>query len=153
MSGQNDPKTTQERADRTADKNVEAAVEGTFPASDPMATIASQGARAVPPEEMMHASDSKPQQGDTATLTARFESQEAAKLAVEALVRDGPVDRRCAEAQNCPGPSYAFRGGSTRAQELHEIGHLVPFLIFHFFLVLSHAVRRGGHPGRPISIG
>jgi hypothetical protein len=100
MSGQNDPKTARERADRTADKNVEAAVEGTFPASDPMATIASQGARAVPPEEMMHASDSKPQHGDTATLTARFESQEAAKLAVEALVRDGPVDRRCAEVES-----------------------------------------------------
>jgi len=98
MSGQNDPKTTQERADRTPDQNVEAAVEGTFPASDPMGTVASQGARAVPPQEMMHASDSKPQ-GDTATLTARFESQEAAKLAVEALVRDGPVDRRCAEVE------------------------------------------------------
>ena len=98
MSGQNDPKTTQERADRTADKNVEASVEGTFPASDPMSTIASQGARAVPLEEMMHASDSKPR-GDTATLTARFESQETAKLAVEALVRDGPIDRRCAEVE------------------------------------------------------
>ena len=99
MSGQNDPKTTQERADRTPDKNVEASVEGTFPASDPMSTIASQGARAVPPEEMMHASGSKPDSGDTAALAARFESQEAAKLAVEALVRDGPVDRRCAEVE------------------------------------------------------
>ena len=99
MSGQNDPKTTQERADRTPDDNVEAAVEGTFPASDPMGTIASQGARAVPPEEMMHASDSKPQHGDTATLTARFDGMESAKLAVEALVRDGPVDRRCAEVE------------------------------------------------------
>ncbi len=99
MSGQTDPKTTQERADRTPDKNVEASVEGTFPASDPLSTIASQGARAVSPEELMHASDSKPQ-GNTAALTARFESQEAAKLAVEALVRDGPVDRRCAEVES-----------------------------------------------------
>ncbi len=98
MSGQNNPKTTQERADRTPDRNVEAAVEGTFPASDPLATIASQGARAVPPEEMMRGSGSKPQ-GNTATLTARFESQEMAKLAVEALVRDGPVDRRCADVE------------------------------------------------------
>jgi hypothetical protein len=98
MSGQNDPKTTQERADRTPDRNVETAVEGTFPASDPVATIASHGARAVPPEEMMHASDSKPQ-GDTATLTARFDGMESAKLAVEALVRDGPVDRRCADVE------------------------------------------------------
>lgn len=98
MSGQEDPKTTQERADRTPDKNVEAAVEGTFPASDPAGTTASQGARAVPPEELMHASGSKPQ-GDGAPLTAKFDSMEAAKLAVEALVRDGPVDRRCAEVQ------------------------------------------------------
>jgi hypothetical protein len=98
MSGQNDPKTTQERADRTPDANVEAAVEGTFPASDPMGTIASQGARAVPPEEMMGRQDHKPQ-GDTATLTARFDGAESAKLAVEALVRDGPVDRRCAEVE------------------------------------------------------
>ena len=103
MSGQNDPKTTQERADRTPDANVEAAVEGTFPASDPMGTTASQGARAVPPEEMMHASDSKPQHGATASLTARFESVESAKLAVEALVRDGPVDRRCAEVEDAGG--------------------------------------------------
>jgi hypothetical protein len=102
MSGQNDPKAAQERADRTADENVEAAVEGTFPASDPISTIASQGARAVPPEEMMRASASEPQ-GNTATLTARFESQEAAKLAVEALVRDGPVDRRCAEVESADG--------------------------------------------------
>ena len=102
MSGQNDPKTTQERADRTPDRNVEASVEGTFPASDPMSTIASHGARAVPAEEMMHASDSKPQ-ADTATLTARFESHEAAKLALEALVRDGPVDRRCAEVEDAGG--------------------------------------------------
>ena len=102
MSGQNDPKTTQERADRTPDDNVEAAVEGTFPASDPMGTIASQGARAVPPEEMMHASGSKPH-GETASLTARFDSMETAKLAVEALVRDGPVDRRCAEVEPAGG--------------------------------------------------
>ena len=98
MSGHSDPKTTQERADRTPDKNVEAAVEGTFPASDPMSTIASQGARAVPAEELMSDRDSKPQ-GSTAAVAARFESHEAAKLAVEALVRDGPVDRRCADVE------------------------------------------------------
>lgn len=99
MSGQNDPKNTQERADRTPDNNVEAAVEGTFPASDPMGTVASQGARAVPMDELMRdGGDSKPQSG-TATLNARFDGMESAKLAVEALVRDGPVDRRCAEVE------------------------------------------------------
>ena len=98
MSGQKDPKTTQERADRTPDNNVEAAVEGTFPASDPMGTIASQGARAVPAEDLLHSRDSKPQ-GGTAAVTARFDGMESAKLAVEALVRDGPVDRRCADVE------------------------------------------------------
>ncbi len=97
MSGQNDPKTTQERADHTPDRNVETAVEGTFPASDPMSTIASHGARAVPAEEMMSQGAAPAPQGDTATLTGRFDSAEMAKLAVEALVRDGPIDRRCAE--------------------------------------------------------
>ena len=99
MSGQNDPKTTQERADRTPDRNVETAVEDTFPASDPLNTIASQGARAVPAEELMAGSEAPKPHGDTATLTARFDSAEAAKLAVEALVRDGPVDRRCADVE------------------------------------------------------
>ena len=109
MSGQNDPKTTQERADRTPDRNAEAAVEGTFPASDPLGTTASQGARAVPPEELMHASDSTPHSGDTATLTARFDGTESAKLAVEALVRDGPVDRRCAEVERGDGDAATVR--------------------------------------------
>jgi hypothetical protein len=108
MSGQTDPKTTQERADRTSDENVETAVEGTFPASDPMATIASQGARAVPPEELMGgAGDATPQSGAVA-LTARFESAEAAKLALEAMVREGPVDRNCAEVEAGDGGAGAI---------------------------------------------
>jgi hypothetical protein len=98
MSGQDKPTTAPERPDHTSDRNVEAAVEGTFPASDPVATSASQGARAVPPEEMMRGRDAKPQ-GNTASLFARFDSMEAARLAVEALVRDGPVDRHCAEVE------------------------------------------------------
>jgi hypothetical protein len=126
MSGQNDPKTTQERADRTADKNVEASVEGTFPASDPMGTTASQGARAVPMEDMMHASDSKPR-GDTATLTARFDGMEAAKLAMEALVRDGPVDRSCAQTER-DGDAATVRLSVPQAdrQRIEEMLHRQP---------------------------
>ena len=96
MSGQNTPSKTAE--ERAVENNVEAAVEGTFPASDPTGNASSQGARAVPPEDMMHASGSKPH-GHTTALTARFKSMEDAKLAVEALVRDGPVDRRCAQVE------------------------------------------------------
>ena len=96
MSGQNTPSKT--AGEQAVEKNVEAAVEGTFPASDPTGNEASSGARAVPPEEMMHASGSKAHD-HTASITARFGSMENAKLAVEALVRDGPVDRRCAQVE------------------------------------------------------
>ncbi|MBD0320788.1 MAG: hypothetical protein ICV87_10670 [Gemmatimonadetes bacterium] len=125
MSGQNDPKTTQERADRTPDDHVEAAVEGTFPASDPIGTVASQGARAMPPEELMRESSNP--QGDTATLTARFDGMETAKLAVEALVRDGPVDRSCAEVERA-GDAATVRLHVPRAdkQRLEEMLHRQP---------------------------
>ncbi|GAA0589827.1 hypothetical protein GCM10009416_30460 [Craurococcus roseus] len=126
MSGQNDPKTTQERTDRTPDNNVEAAVEGTFPASDPMGTVASQGARAVPMDELMRGGGDKPQSG-TATLTARFDGMESAKLAVEALVRDGPVDRGCAEFERA-GDAATVRLAVPQAdkQRLEEMLHRQP---------------------------
>jgi len=122
MSGQNDPKTTQERADRTPDNNVEASVEGTFPASDPMSTVASQGARAVPPEEMM-GGGGKPQSG-AATLTARFKTMEAAKLALEAMVREGPVDRTCAELQ-AGGDSAATLSLSVPQADQGRLGEML----------------------------
>lgn len=85
-----------ERPEKTPDRNVEAGVEGTFPASDPVAATTAQGSRAVPPEQMMHggAGTMPP---DPVALEARFRDQESAKLALEALVREGPVDRRLAE--------------------------------------------------------
>jgi hypothetical protein len=90
------PDPTQDRPEKTRDANVEAAVEDTFPASDPVSNIASQGSRAVPAEDVMP----KPVSGQSAGLvsfTVPFPSQEGAKLALETLVREGPVDRRCAE--------------------------------------------------------
>jgi hypothetical protein len=126
MSGNDKTTTAQERADRTSDDNVEAAVEGTFPASDPASTTAGQGARAVPPEEMMRGRDAKPQ-GDTASLTARFNSVEAAKLAVEALVRDGPVDRRCAEVERAGNAATVrLHVPQTDKQRLEEMLHRQP---------------------------
>lgn len=103
MSSQNKPQPNETPDDRASEDRVEEAVEGTFPASDPT-TTASEGARAVPPEDLMRAAGSKPDD-QTVTIAARFDSQEAAKLALEALVRDGPVDRRCAEVQ--PGGDHA----------------------------------------------
>ena len=74
----------------------DAAIAETFPASDPPATTAGEThARAVPPQEMMGTRHKPP--FDAVTLRRRFPSAEAAKLALESLVRDGPVDRDCAE--------------------------------------------------------
>jgi hypothetical protein len=62
-----------------------------------VATTASQGARAVPVERMMAEDEGHQPAADAATLTQRFPDAESAKLALEAMVREGPVDRHCAE--------------------------------------------------------
>lgn len=90
------PSHTQDRPDKTREANVEAAVEDTFPASDPVGTTAGHGTRAVPAEDMMP-KDVSAQSAGLSSFTVPFPSQEGAKLALETLVRDGPVDRRCAE--------------------------------------------------------
>ena len=85
-----------EHPEKTSNETQEFTVEQTFPASDPVAGINSKGSRAVPPEEMM-AAGPKPSAADDVTISATFADQEGAKLALETLVREGPVDRRCAE--------------------------------------------------------
>ncbi len=90
------PSHTQDRPEKTRDANVEAAVEGTFPASDPVGNTAGHGTRAVPAEDMMPSQVSA-QEAGLSSFTMPFPSQEQAKLALETLVREGPVDRRCAE--------------------------------------------------------
>ena len=90
------PSPTEDRPDKTRDPNVEAAVEDTFPASDPVGNTAEHGTRAVPAEDMMP-NDVSAQSAGLASFTVPFPSQEGAKLALETLVREGPVDRRCAE--------------------------------------------------------
>ena len=81
----------------TSEAKVEHDVEQTFPASDPVAFTTSQGSRAVPPNEMLHAAGSKPApHDDGVTLSMRFPDSETAKLALEAAVREGPIDRRSA---------------------------------------------------------
>jgi hypothetical protein len=114
-----DPKSIDpaERPDLTPDSNVEAGVRGTFPASDPVATTASQGARAVPVERMM-AEDEGPPDADAATLTQRFPDAESAKLALEALVREGPVDRHCAELHGAELVLRVPRPDATRLEAL-----------------------------------
>jgi hypothetical protein len=75
-----------------AEKEQDQAVADTFPASDPPATMGGEGGtRAVPPAEMMDRR--RTPSADAVTLRRRFPSTEAAKLALESLVRDGPVDR------------------------------------------------------------
>jgi hypothetical protein len=96
----------EERPELTPDSNLEAAVRGTFPASDPLATTASQGARAVSAEEMMRGDLAQPRTPDDAvTVSQAFPDAETAKIALETLVREGPLDRRCAEIR--PGAQAA----------------------------------------------
>lgn len=76
------------------ERKTDEAVKETFPASDPVATTNTRGARAVPAEEMLAEA---PPIEDGVTLTRCFDDAEAAKLALESLVRDAPIDRRYAE--------------------------------------------------------
>lgn len=78
----------------------DAAVRDTFPASDPVSGVASTGARAVPPERLLREDDAPHPAGDTVILTQHFRDAEAAKLALETLVREGPIDRHCAEIRH-----------------------------------------------------
>jgi hypothetical protein len=79
-----------------ADRKQDAADADSFPASDPPASMGGEaGARAVPPQRMMDRRHAVA--ADAVTLRRRFPSTEAAKLALEALVRDGPLDRSAAE--------------------------------------------------------
>jgi hypothetical protein len=96
-----------EHPDRTPDRNVEKAVEDTFPASDAPSGTAIQGARAVPPEHMMD--QGKPEAMDSVTLTRRFPDAESAKLALEALVRSVPLDRSCTELAHDPAFELRLR--------------------------------------------
>src|SRR3954447_1619457 len=77
------------------DRSDHAAVPDTFPASDPMATTAAVGSRAVDPAALLDARG-EVEVRDGATVVARFGDQVRAKLALEGLVRDVPLDRRCA---------------------------------------------------------
>jgi hypothetical protein len=85
---------------RAAENDLDEGVRETFPASDAVAATPTQGARAVPPERMTEAGRGGFEQAGTVTVTARFKDQEAAKLAVETMVRDGPIDRRRAEIRS-----------------------------------------------------
>jgi len=97
MATQTNPKQGTDHPENTSDAQVESGVEQTFPASDPVAFTTSQGSRAERPEAMMNAAGSKPTPcDDGVTLSMRFPDSETAKLALEAAVREGPIDRRSA---------------------------------------------------------
>lgn len=84
------------------DREQDIAAAGSFPASDPPANVAESGARAVPPQELM-GQDKRPIPADAVTIRHRFPDADAAKLVLEALVRDVPIDRDCAEIVDADG--------------------------------------------------
>ena len=79
----------------TADRSAKTAVPDTFPASDPAATSPVVGARSEDVAAMMDASVELHVPNPT-TVAAHFPDRVTAKLAIENLVRDIPLDRRCA---------------------------------------------------------
>lgn len=89
----------------TADRSAKTAVPDTFPASDPVATSPVVGARAEDMAAMLNASDEL-HVPDPSTMTVQFSDRVTAKLAIEKLVRDVPMDRRCATLSE-------ERGGTT----------------------------------------
>jgi hypothetical protein len=82
--------------DRDADQQI--AVTDSFPASDPPSDTGESGPRAVPPGELIGRAH-PPRQG-AVLLQRRFADQESAKLALEALVRDGPLDPEAADLRH-----------------------------------------------------
>lgn len=121
------PANTDQRPDQTTEKDVETAVQDTFPASDPVSNTVSQGSRAVPPEAMMEREGSKPPAAqDSANFTMRFKDHEAAKLALETLVREGPIDRRCAEFEPAGGAALKITAPSAEVERFKELLHRTP---------------------------
>lgn len=83
-------------------KRNQVAVEGTFPASDAITPTSNSGTMAAPMADIRHAADSEVG-GESTPVRARFPDAESAKLAVEGLVRDGPIDRRRADTRDEAG--------------------------------------------------
>jgi hypothetical protein len=83
------------------DAKQDKAVKDSFPASDPPASMAAGKPRAVPAEEMLAAEPAEVP--DAVDLHRRFDDLESAKLALEAVVRDGPADRAATELREVGG--------------------------------------------------
>ncbi len=108
-------------AGKSPERKMEEAVRDTFPASDPPAPTGVKGARAVPHAELM-GDDAAPPVPAGDTISARFPDRETAKLALEQVVREGPVDRRCVELR--PGDdavTLEVQAPSEQAERIREL--------------------------------
>jgi hypothetical protein len=88
-------------SDPKGDAKQDKAAKESFPASDPPASMTSGKPRAVPVEEIL-SSEAPPVHG-AVDISRRFEDMEAAKLALEKIVRDGPADRASTELRDVNG--------------------------------------------------
>lgn len=85
------------------EKNQEALLD-TFPASDPVTPRTESGARAVPVGEMLAEGEAKPEvPAGAVPYTFAFADKEKAKLALEKVIRDLPLDRRYATLEGDEG--------------------------------------------------
>jgi hypothetical protein len=122
----------EEQPDQARERDLETGVKDSFPASDALSATNVQGTRAVPPERILRDEATQPEVAGATRLAARFPDHEAAKLAIEALVREVPLDRHRAELTEAPGGAatvtvLAAPGEAERLRALlaHHGGHLV----------------------------
>jgi len=96
------------------------ALASTFPASDPAPAAIVQGARAVDPADFQENASHAP--ADATILAREFADAVAAKLALEAVVRDGPFDRRQADIKEASGTVWlALRVATGDAERLRGL--------------------------------
>jgi hypothetical protein len=78
-----------------ADRSAKTALPDSFPASDPVATTPAVGVRAMELDEMLDQAP-PPETPDARQATSRFPDMMTAKLTLEKLVQEIPLDRRVA---------------------------------------------------------
>jgi len=100
--------------------NRDDTVADTFPASDPAPAAVVQGTRLVDLAELRPAATAPP--ADATVMTRQFTDGEAAKLALEGIVRDGPFDRRQGEITEAgDGVRLALRVATDDAERLRGL--------------------------------
>lgn len=107
--------TPSQKPPKATDADLEVGVKDSFPASDPNSATSTQGPRAVAADK---GDNESPPVRDAVALSRRFEDAEAAKLALENLVRSAPLDR---EATKLSGNELHLRVPRADARRIEAL--------------------------------